>query len=193
MQRPPFEVAVVLSASVLKPKLADEGHTRATQGLTTLRMNPTQFPSTAISFSPIRSTNGTPVPNLYSLKALLPNSKESYYFRDIHLPECLLENLETANTEKPVRLNIETLDTNGPYSSALPGRPTYLLTAASTDGKEERVLPIQLRRRIRKFLLAGAIGSSVGALLLSADLLWVGTVVLTLSTHALRSAWQAPH
>ena len=112
-------------------------------------MNPTRFSSSAIALSPVRTPDGAPIPDLYSLKASLPNSEESLSFRAIHVPASLLPSLNKASQVSPALLNIESLNFNGRYSQALPGSPRYLLTGVTTDGKLEQNIPLPLKRRAR--------------------------------------------
>lgn len=155
-------------------------------------MNPTRFSSSAIALSPVRTPDGAPIPDLYSLKASLPNSEESLSFRAIHVPASLLPSLNKASQVSPALLNIESLNFNGRYSQALPGSPRYLLTGVTTDGKLEQNIPLPLKRRARAFCFGGTLGASVGVVLLAVGFPWLGASALILGTHALRTAWQAP-
>lgn len=153
-------------------------------------MNPSFHYTWTAESSPITTSEGNPVPELFGLELRYRPDGEPHRYSGVHIPKTLQAALAGGGVKG---LHIETLDFNGLASRCLPNSPKYVVTGLITrDGTKLMEVPKPLRLARRICFGIGTAACAVGAVLLTVSYGWLGAVAFVIGTHCWRSALLVP-
>ena len=146
-------------------------------------MNPTLHQPIETKIRP-SAAEGTP--HLYVLSMRYVPGGEWQTFLRTHVPVVVAAAVEAGDV---AALHLETLPVNGPESTALPGRPKYLVLGfQSKDGRWIPSVPCGIKAAFRRRFLLGLVPLLAGLCLLTLGHGWSGAIALLFGSHALRTA-----
>ena len=146
---------------------------------------PYQVESIATTFSPPR-----PTPDLFNIRLNHGEGKDLQHFLMVHIPP----NVQSAFAQGTVRgLHLESLETNGVASRALPGQPRYaVLGVELADGSAMSCAPPVLHTLFKRKLAIAAALCLIGGLMGATPYPWFGGLLAGLGTHFARTAFGIP-